>query len=148
MYKCQYCDYQCSLNSELKKHINGTHNGVIYKCNYCRDEFKWKCNLKQHMKKKHDGYHGEIGLSNPLSNKNHFGSGYNVDNIQQVFDIRIKENFRLFVMGPSRCGKTVFVAKLLENIHAFSKLPPMSVLYIYKVWQPKYDEIMSLGVIL
>merc|ERR1712081_129010 len=63
-----------------------------------------------------------------------------------VFDIRLKENFKLFVTGPSRCGKTVFVSKLLENIHAFSKLPPMSVLYIYKVWQPKYDEIMSLGV--
>ena len=32
------------------------------------------------------------------------------------------------------------------NIHAFSKLPPVSVLYIYKVWQPKYDDIKSLGV--
>ena len=56
------------------------------------------------------------------------------------------ENFKLFVTGPSRCGKTVFVSKLLENIQNFSKLPPTKVLYIYKVWQPKYDEIMSLGV--
>ena len=69
-----------------------------------------------------------------------------MDNMHGVFDIRLKENFKLFVTGPSRCGKTVFVSKLLENIHAFSKLPPMSVLYIYKVWQPKYDEIKSLGV--
>ena len=58
----------------------------------------------------------------------------------------MKENFKLFVIGPSRCGKTVFVAKLLENINNFSKLPPVTVLYIYKVWQPKYNEIMSLGV--
>merc|ERR1711954_637307 len=49
-------------------------------------------------------------------------------------------------MGPSRCGKTVFVSKLLENIHNFAKLPPTKVLYIYKVWQTKYYEIMSLGV--
>ena len=62
------------------------------------------------------------------------------------FDIRLKENFKLFVSGPSRCGKTVFVSKLLENIHAFAKLPPTNVIYVYKVWQPKYDEIMSLGV--
>ena len=54
---------------------------------------------------------------------------------------------KLFVCGPSRCGKTVFVSKLLENIHSFGKLPPEIVLYIYKVWQPKYDEIETLGVI-
>merc|ERR1712081_87381 len=35
---------------------------------------------------------------------------------------------------------------LLEKIHNFAKLPPTKVLYIYKDWQPKYDEIMSLGV--
>merc|ERR1711954_517878 len=85
-------------------------------------------------------------LTSPIQNQNHFGSGYKVDNIHVLFDIRLKENFKLFVIGPSRCGKTVFVSKLLENIHAFSKLPPMSVLYIYKVWQQKYDEIKLLGV--
>ena len=26
----------------------------------------------------------------------------------QMIDIRLKENFKLFVSGPSRCGKTVF----------------------------------------
>ena len=66
---------------------------------------------------------------------------------KNTFDIRLKENFKLFVSGPSRCGKTVFVSKLLENIHSFGKLPPEIVLYIYKVWQPKYDEIETLGVI-
>ena len=85
-------------------------------------------------------------MTSPIQNQNHFGSGYKVDNIHGLFDLRLKENFKLFVTGPSRCGKTVFVAKLLENIHAFSKLPPVSVLYIYKVWQPKYDDIKSLGV--
>ena len=55
---------------------------------------------------------------------NHFGSGYNVGNINQVFDIRLKENFKLFVSGPPRCGKTVFISKLLENINTFAKIPP------------------------
>ena len=35
---------------------------------------------------------------------------------------------------------------LLDNIHHFSKLPPLSVPYIQKVWQPKYDDIKLLGV--
>ena len=36
------------------------------------------------------------------------------------FNIMLKENFKLFVSGPSRCGKTVFVAKLIENIHNYN----------------------------
>ena len=112
-------------------------------CKHCIYTWNWSTNLRRHEKAKHNG---ENGLSSPMANNKHFGSGYNVDNISGVFDIRLKENFKLFVTGPSRCGKTVFVAKLLENIHAFSKLPPVSVLYIYKVWQPKYDDIKSLGV--
>ena len=96
--------------------------------------------------KKHEEHNGEIRLASPIPNKNHFGSGYNVDNIHGVFDIRLKENFKLFVSGPSRCGKTVFVAKLIENIQSFAKQPPTSIIYVYKVWQDKYDEMESLGV--
>ena len=66
--------------------------------------------------------------------------------MQGAFDIRLKENFKLFISGPSRCGKTVFVSKLLENMHTFAKIPPTNVIYVYKVWQHKFDEIRSLGV--
>ena len=66
--------------------------------------------------------------------------------MQGAFDIRLKENFKLFISGPSRCGKTVFVSKLLDNMHTFAKLPPTTVIYVYKVWQPKSDEIQTMGV--
>ena len=133
MYKCQDCNYQCSLNSELTKHINGMHGVKVYKCNFCGEEYKWESSLNRHMKK-HEEHNGEIRLASPIPNKNHFGSGYNVDNIHRVFDIRLKENFKLFLSGPSRCGKTVFVAKLIENIQSFAKQPPTSIIYVYKVW--------------
>ena len=55
-----------------------------------------------------------------MNNNNHFGSGYNVDNINKTFDVWLKENFKFFISGPSRCGKTVFVSKLLENINSFA----------------------------
>ena len=77
------------------------------------------------------------------SEKNQFGKGLEM---QGVFDIRLKENFKLFISGPSRCGKTVFVSKLLENINTFSKLPPRIVIYVYKVCQLKYDEIQTMSV--
>ena len=60
--------------------------------------------------------------------------------------LRLKENFKVFVSGPSRCGKTVFISKLLENIHTFAKVPTTKVLYVFEVWQPKYDEMHALGV--
>ena len=65
-----------------------------------------------------------------FTKENLFGKGYDR---QGVFDIRLKENFTLFISGPSRCGKTVFVSKLLENIHTFGKLPPKTVIYVHKV---------------
>ena len=99
---------------------------MAYKCQNCDYVSNWSSNLRRHEKAKHNG---ENGLSSPMANNKHFGSGYNVDNISGVFDIRLKENFKLFVTGPSRCGKTVFVAKLLENIHAFSKLPTVNISY-------------------
>ena len=34
-----------------------------------------------------------------------------------VYDIRLNENFKVFISGPSRCGKTVFVSNLLERIN-------------------------------
>ena len=62
----------------------------------------------------------------------------------EKFDMRLKENFKLFISGPSRCGKTFFVSDLIENIEGFSKQPPSTIIYVYKVWQTKFDEMQSI----
>ena len=59
-------------------------------------------------------------------------------------DIRLKENFKLFLSGPSRCGKTFFVADLLQNLPTISKDPASFVIYVYKSWQWKFDEMKHL----
>ena len=61
-----------------------------------------------------------------------------------MYDVRLKENFKLFISGPSRCGKTFFISELLENIETFAKEPPETILYVYKVWQSKFDEMKSI----
>ena len=60
-----------------------------------------------------------------------------------MIDIRLKENFKLFISGPSRCGKTFFVSELLENIDTITKEPPETIIYVYKVWQNKFDEMKN-----
>merc|ERR1712208_257691 len=61
-----------------------------------------------------------------------------------MYDIRLKENFKLFISGPSRCGKTFFVADLLQNLHTITKNTPRFIIYIYKTWQCKFDEMKNL----
>ena len=61
-----------------------------------------------------------------------------------MYDIRLKENFKLFLSGPSRCGKTFLVADLLHNLHTVTKDPPSFFIYVYKTWQCKFDEMENL----
>ena len=62
-------------------------------------------------------------------------------NIKKMYDIRLKENFKLFLSEPSRCCKIFFVADLLHNLHTVTKDPPCFVIYVYKTWQCKLDEM-------
>ena len=145
--------------SNYRQHLEGVHGGAVFKCKICSKEFKWQRSLRRHMVLNHSfgvsggGFDGfDIGNAKSFTHNGavNMVAPSHISNISSnmdgKFDIRLKENFKMFVSGPSRCGKTVFVSKLLENIHAFAKIPPVKVLYIYKVWQPKYDEIVSLGV--
>ena len=69
----------------------------MFTCNFCHYITNKSFNMRRHIARNHD-----VRLN------------------EKSYDVRLKENFKLFVTGPSRCGKTVFVAKLLENIHAFA----------------------------
>ena len=88
MFSCEICSKPFNRKDNMQRHINNIHNetqrlvkGVMptssYIANQQMDEFE----------------------------NNQLGSGYIVDNMHGVFDIRLKENFKLFVSGPSRCGK-------------------------------------------
>ena len=112
----------------------------MYKCQVCSYSSYWSHNLRRHEKTVHthskEIFHlGENQPTDTISSMNH-----------DVYDVRLKENFKIFISGPSRCGKTVFVSNLLERINEFTKMPPTNVIYVYKVWQSKYDEMLSLGV--
>ena len=64
-----------------------------------------------------------------------------------MHDIRFKENFKIFVFGPSRCGKTVFIKDLLQNIPSITKQNISKVIYVYKVWQQTFEDMKLQGLV-
>lgn len=64
-----------------------------------------------------------------------------------VFDIRFRENFKIFVAGPSDSGKTTFVVDLIKNIHHVAVSPPNKIMYYYTEWQSKFDDMKSMGIV-
>ena len=64
-----------------------------------------------------------------------------------MHDIRFKENFKIFVCGPSRCGKTVFIKDLLQNIPSITKQNITKVIYVYKVWQQIFEDMKLQGLV-
>ena len=64
-----------------------------------------------------------------------------------MYDIRFCVNFKIFACGPSRCGKTCFIIDIIQNLQNIAKAPPNKILYVYKVWQQKFDELQESGLV-
>lgn len=47
--------------------------------------------------------------------------------------------FSAIVAGPSSCGKTYWIAKLLQNRHVMINPVPSKTYFCYTEWQPLYD---------
>ena len=90
------------------------------KCCDCAYSTNWSSNLRKHERAKHNEYElKEKYINSTLSSTN-----------QDIYDVRLKDNFKVFISGPSRCGKTVFVSNLLERINEFAMVPPTKVIYV------------------
>ena len=49
----------------------------------------------------------------------------------------------MLIAGPTSCGKTMWIAQLLQLSNTMINPAPTRILYFYKRWQPLYDEIMK-----
>jgi len=59
----------------------------------------------------------------------------------ETFDASLKHPSSIIIAGQSGSGKTYFTRELLRNRKYFTPKPPKHVIYIYKEWQPLYDEM-------
>ena len=52
----------------------------------------------------------------------------------------LKQPFTAIVSGPTGCGKTTFIAKLIRNSTSLISPPPTSILYCYGAWQEEFND--------
>ena len=55
MYPCNQCDFKGTLKNTLTLHIKSKHEGVMYGCSQCDYEASNQSNLTVHIKSKHEG---------------------------------------------------------------------------------------------
>ena len=109
-----------------------------YTCQLCTYSTTRKSNFERHLATHSEMTNTNVVFSNGTSNPPTNSSlGENNQNDLIKIDLRLIPNFKLFVCGPSRCGKTYFVFSLLSNIKKFSQSPPDKIVYVYgaeQVW--------------
>ena len=52
-HKCGECKYQSNRAANVRRHIQGVHQGIAYLCEICGFKTAWKDNLKTHYHLKH-----------------------------------------------------------------------------------------------
>ena len=58
-------------------------------------------------------------------------------------DIRLPYNFKLYIAGPARSGKTTICHKLLQNLSDISRVEIRKTVWVYRQWQPIYDQMQT-----
>ena len=148
-----------------------------HKCNYCDYQSDHKHVLKRHMKAKHEQKAGKvIQSSQPIIIGGDGGSGVNDDDNgnggggggsgsseidyedddddddddetpRQQFNVQLEPEFKIYIAGPSKSGKTYFCSQLLANLSTIAKSKPATTIYVYASWQTKLKEMKQQGLV-
>ena len=59
----------------------------------------------------------------------------------ETHDFVFLHPFTAILAGPSSCGKTTLLKKVLERCQEFIQPSPQRIVWYYKRWQPTYDEL-------
>ena len=66
----------------------------------------------------------------------------------EEYDLRLPPHFKIYLVGPSRSGKTTFCLKLLRNLSAISKVKIEKVFWVYSTWQDEgYAPLQQEGLV-
>ena len=57
--------------------------------------------------------------------------------------IKLHHPFTAICAGPTGSGKTVFISKLIDNLHQMINPVPERVIYCYSIWQDTFMQILK-----
>ena len=63
------------------------------------------------------------------------------------FDTRLQGPFTMIIAGPTSCGKSVLISRIIQNAQSLINPAPDDILYCYGQWQPLYEELKNHGVV-
>ena len=120
--KCEYCDENFSLETDLNIHIKSVHEGEKkFKCKYCEEEFALETDLNLHVESVHDGRklfkcnHCDDTFEVENELKNHIGSAHEKKKLFQcrVCEVSFSEEEDLnFHIASSHQGKNQSIVTL------------------------------------
>ena len=123
--RCHKCGQVFGSQEHLDYHLRKKDHGIKqFPCMYCIRVFPTQEALDNHFHHVHT-----------INEK---------DLMQCTSTVVFNAPFTMYVVGPSRSGKTTWVGKLLKNRFMQIKPTPSRIIYCYTHWQPMYDELKRL----
>lgn len=149
-FQCTYCAYSSNYKHDLKRHLK-RHGIDSDNVSQFQQPFQQQIPEMQKINTQSPYLNQAINFSNSISvppqqiiniqPPQNFRKPIFYDNQEEFYDIRLKENFKMFVSGPSRSGKTFFIKDLLKNVNIFSKQPPQITIMVYQIFQDVYRDM-------
>ena len=122
IHKCKYCDFRSDQKHVVKRHTNSKH-----------EKNKKKGTVIQLTEPVIDGGDGNAEENDPSE--------------KIAYNIQLEPNFKMFISGPSSSGKTHFTGQLLANLSNITKSTPTKIVYVFKRWQEKLQELKDLNLV-
>ena len=69
------------------------------------------------------------------------------EEVGDQFNVQLEPDFKIFLAGPSKSGKTNFCSQLLANLSTIAKSKPATTIYVYATWQSKLKEMKRQGLV-
>ena len=164
MYSCSHCDKTYQHKRTLDQHIRLKHNAnSLVECIHCGLVSRNQADHVKHVRENH-GYHDGIRdvyvpprsaqLEKSMQKAERKRSREEVFvkefketgeafNVTTTTEFKFKHPFCMMVAGPSRSGKTQWVAKLLQERQKRIYPIPGRIVYCYAHWQDKYTELKN-----
>ena len=139
-HKCPVCSFRSLRKGDIKKHLQAKHKNFTQQTSNIMLP-----SSKAHQAKIITSGSGGVNAVAQANNKIYLTEeSLTKSHKIQSYDLRLIENFKIYLTGSSRSGKTDLVGKMLENILNLCKERFDTIIWVYASWQAKYEKLRQI----